>query len=368
MPTPILASPVLVSMMLLVQPAEPAAPHTLVQTDRLVETIKALPTKRAAMASDEHKAGLRQTEAWLFDQLTAMGLAPQRHSFVWGSPAALVGEPTVGEADLTWNNIIVDLKGTDLPQEVLVVGAHFDAVPMGPGADDNATGTAAVLELARVLKDRPMRRTVRLALFNLEEAGLVGSSAYVVDWRKKNPVRLPATPGGEIPPLPPGQETIHGMMSLEMLGYFSDEPNSQRSPLPAQPGVFEPPTVGDSIAVVGLQRDRSFIRKLATAFAKAEPDLKVTKVDFLPTPIPDMTRSDHRPFMAMKVPAVMVTDTANFRNPNYHKATDTLDTLDLKRYTQVVRAVAAAVYTLAEPAGTAPDPAPAPAPAAPSNP
>jgi Zn-dependent M28 family amino/carboxypeptidase len=326
-------------------PAQPAPPQDMVEGDRLMATIRDLPAKRSAIGSPAHKEGLRATQTLLRERLAALGLTPTVHEFAWPSPAARMGEdedaPPQNEP-VTWQNILVDLPGTDLKHEVLLISGHFDAVPMGPGADDDGTGTAAILELARVLKNRPTRRTIRLALFNLEETGLVGSTAYAKSLRD-------GARAGAHPADPPG-ETIIGMASLEMLGYFSDEPDSQKSPIPPQPGVFEPPTVGDSICVVGIARDQTFIRRLVAEMRAAAPALKVTSVDFLPVPIPDVTRSDHRAFMAMKVPAVMVTDTANFRNPHYHQPTDTIDTIDAARYTLVVRAMAGAAYAIAEPA------------------
>lgn len=328
--------------------AAPPEPASLVSTERLVETIRSLPEKRAALGSPEHREGLRKAESLLAERLRALGLTPTMHAFTWGSPGAEIDDPS-DTGQITWHNIIVDLPGTDLKDEVLVVGAHFDAVPMGPGADDNATGTAAALELARILKDYPTRRTIRIAFFNLEEVGLVGSSAYAADWKKTH---QPAPSAPEAPPAPAtlqNPETIVGMLSLEMLGYFSDEPNSQKSPIPTQPGVFEAPTVGDSIALVGIARDKAFIRELSGAMLASAPGLKTTVVDFVPVALPDMTRSDHRPFMALRVPALMVTDTANFRNPHYHKATDSLETLDLARFTLVVRGLTGAVHQIARP-------------------
>jgi Zn-dependent M28 family amino/carboxypeptidase len=196
-----------------------------------------------------------------------------------------------------------------------------------------------------VLKDHPTKRTIRLVFFNLEECGLIGSSLYVTqarpDWKAGKNQDGQAQPA---------KEKIVGMVSLEMLGYFSDEPNSQKSPLPAIKDVFDPPTVGDTIAVVGLKGDQAFISKLTGGMQKSAPELKLTIVDFLPFPIPDMTRSDHRPFMLAGVPAVMVTDTANFRNPNYHQPTDTVETIDARRFTLVAKAIAGATYELAEPA------------------
>ncbi|GJQ29431.1 MAG: hypothetical protein HBSAPP03_13150 [Phycisphaerae bacterium] len=306
-------------------------PQDQIETDRLMGFIRDLPTRRAPLGGEEHREGLRATEQLLTDRLAALGFEPTRHAFQWSLPrsAPKEGQPVPDAESMTWHNILIDLPGTDLKDEVLLVGAHFDAAPKAPGADDNGTGTSALLELARVLKDQPRRRTIRLVFFNLEETGLIGSTKYVAGLPKDGP------------------QKIVGMISLEMLGYFSDEPDSQKSPIPKVEGVWEPPTVGDSIAVVGIARDRPFSQKLIGEMGKAEPKLKITVVDFLPIPVPDMMRSDHRPFVMAGLPAVMITDTANFRNPHYHQPTDTIDTLDPVRFTYVVKAVAGAVHALA---------------------
>lgn len=331
--------------------AEPPNPAEVVQQHRLMKTLASLPTKRAALGDQEDQAGLKATQQLILDELRGMGLAPRLHEFRWSIPARNWPRPGQGEpqnpaADAaqaeveatTWNNIIVDLPGADLPREVLLLGAHFDAVVGTPGADDNGTGVAALLELARVLNGLPTRRTIRLVFFNLEEVGLVGADRYVdafVAEQKAKPENQ--------------QETIIGMVSLEMLGYFSDEPNSQKSPIPAIPGVFEPPTIGDSIAVVGIARHQAFSGRLSGAMLAAAPGLKVTRVDFLPAPIPDMLRSDHTPFLMAGLPAVMLTDTSNFRNPHYHAATDTVETIDAARFTLVVQGLGGASAAIAEP-------------------
>lgn len=323
-------------------------PHEAVEEARLFQTIRSLPIKRSPLPDEEHRIGLNRALTLLTDELRSLGHAPRLQDFVWTFPLRRLNAPGTTDsntpppdpADATFTNIIVDLPGRESPHEVILVSAHYDAVPHCPGADDDGTGVAAVMELARVLKNRPTRRTIRLVLFTLEEAGLIGSNHYVTDWVKQSKL-----PGPDNQP----RERIIGMISLEMLGYFSDEPDSQKSPIPKLEGVFDPPTIGDSICIVGIARHQSFSGPLAKAMKSASPDLKITLVDFLPVPVPDMTRSDHRPFLLAGLPGVMITDTANFRNPHYHRPTDTIDTLDPRRFTLVVRAVAGAVYELAGP-------------------
>lgn len=319
--------------------APAAGARPVVERARLVEFIRALPTQRAADGDEAHRTGLRAAEDLVIERLGALGLRPEAQEFMWRprlrrDPNTPLPEPS------TWRNILVEFPGTDLAHEVVVVGAHIDAVPNSPGADDNASGAAALLELARVLKDEPRRRTLRLIFFNLEEVGLVGSRAYVESLDNAARAR------------------IVGMVSLEMLGYYSDAPGSQQSPIPPIEGVWDPPTVGDTIALVGLARDRAFSTRLVEAMLEAESRVKVTRADFLPVPVPDMMRSDHAPFVAAGLAGFMLTDTANFRNPHYHTPGDTLETLDLERYERVVRSVAGALVTLGNAESWAPEAAP----------
>jgi len=325
-----------------------APPQERVESERLLATIRELPAKRAAMGDEAHRAGLVETEELLLRRLKELGYTPWVQEFKWAVPARnFGGEPGAPPIEPhPWRNIFVDLPGTDLAGEVLLISAHFDAVPGSPGADDDGTGTAAILELARVLKDQPTRRTIRLALFNLEECGLIGSTRYVMSLNRDD---APNAPGGPVE-VAKKKESIIGMVSLEMLGYFTDAPGSQRSPIKKIEGVFDPPTVGDGIAIVGVAKHRDFSGRFADEMVKACPTLKVVRADFLPAPVPDMMRSDHRPFVLAGIAGVMLTDTADFRNPNYHKATDTVETLDPVRFTLVVKAVAAAVTAIAEPA------------------
>ncbi len=334
------------------QPDRP--PQDAVDRDRLMAAIAALPTQRAADGGPDDWKGLRATEDLILDRLRALGLDPKTNDLGWRphfrKPDRTAAEPTqpVPEPPV-FRTISVDLPGRDLPSEVLLLSAHLDAAPGAPGADDDGTGVAALLEIATILRDRPMRRTVRLVFFNLEEVGLVGSTQYALDLhRGDKPAGLPGDAPADAP-----VESIFGMASLEMLGYFSDAPGSQKSPIPAIKGVFEPPTVGDFIALVTTQGHKDFVRRLSDQMTGSAPGLKTGLVDFAPDPPftpAHLLRSDHAPFLALGIHAVMITDTANFRNPHYHTPGDTAATIDADRFTLVVRGLVGATYALAEPA------------------
>lgn len=213
-----------------------------------------------------------------------------------------------------------------------MVGAHFDSFEGSGGADDNGTGTAALLELARTLKDSAPERTIRLVFFTLEENGLIGSRHHLALWKSKR-----AT-----------EEKLVGMISLEMLGYYTDAEGSQKSPIPAIKGIFEPPTVGNFIAVTGIKKHQAFSGKLGRVMGEAQDKVPVMMADMFPIAPPDLLRSDHAPFLLEGVPAVMITDTANFRNGNYHKATDTVETIDAARFGAVVVALDKAIRELSK--------------------
>lgn len=342
-----------------------AGPEEKVEQERLMATLRALPTARAALGDAASREGLKKTEEQLIAALKELGYTVREHEFKWALPARNWNKEEGGEEpkaeEHTYRNLIVEIAGKELPGEVVIVGAHFDAVPTAPGADDNGSGTAALLELARVLKDEPMKRTVRLVFFNLEEVGLVGSSRYVKELREAGVVgkKEEKSEAGSRKPESDAakqedkgkekggaKEKIVGMISLESIGYFSDEPGSQKSPIPPIKGVFEPPTVGDGITLVGFQRDKAFVDSLKKGMNAASAEMRVDAYAF-PMALPDLLRSDHAPFYGAGVPAVMLTDTANFRNPNYHKPTDTVETIDAKRFTQVVKGLAGAVVEVA---------------------
>ena len=187
----------------------------------------------------------------------------------------------------------------------VLVGAHYDAVPGTPGADDNASAMAVLLAAAQVIGPS---NDVCFVAFNGEECDLLGSRGFV---ERLGPNRL---------------EEVH---VLEMVGYASQEPDSQRNPIPP----MRVPTVGDFLGLVGTHRSRRALdRVLALAGSSTLP---VQGLYLPPVPLaairrlaPHVLRSDHAPFWEAGIPALMWTDTAEFRNPNYHSTFDTPETLD----------------------------------------
>lgn len=214
-------------------------------------------------------------------------------------------------------NLEVALAGTERPDEIVVVGAHYDTYPGTPGADDNASGTAALLALARRFAGSQSQRTLRFVAFTNEEPPYfqkptMGSWAYAHRSRELN-------------------ENLVCVLSLETLAYYSDQPDSQRYPPPL--GLVYP-SVGDFVGVVGNVASRPLVHRVLTSLRR---NLQFpTQAGAVPGVMPGVGWSDHWSFWQEGYPAVMVTDTAIFRNPNYHRASDTPDTLDYARLTRVV--------------------------------
>lgn len=210
---------------------------------------------------------------------------------------------------------------------VLVIGAHYDAWNGTPGADDNASGVAGLLELARLLSATPPTRPVELVAFTLEEPPFfrtedMGSMRHARSLR------------GE------GRE-VRLMLSLEMIGYFRDEPGSQRYPTRALKLLY--PERGDFIALVGAYRDFGEMRRVKGLF-KGAAGLRAVSIN-APAFVQGVDFSDHASYWRHGMPAIMVTDTAFQRNPNYHGTGDTPETLDYERMAQVVQGVFAVATT-----------------------
>lgn len=217
-------------------------------------------------------------------------------------------------------NIDVVLEAPKINPDVIVVGAHYDSAQGTPGANDNATGTAAVLELARLLgdlKDNAAKR-IRLVLFVNEERPYYGTP----EMGSLNFARLLAERG----------EQVIAMYSLETIGYFSDAPGSQKYPKPFG-AVFA--DKGDFISFVGMLNSRPLVQDTMRSFRShtAFPTIGGVSPGF----IPGIAWSDHWSFAQYGFQAVMVTDTAPFRYPHYHRPTDTPDKIDTEKLARVVK-------------------------------
>ena len=219
-------------------------------------------------------------------------------------------------------NLILNLPGL-LPQSPILVGAHYDTVPGSPGADDNATGVAVLLELARAIATHPALYPVRLVAFDLEELG-VGSKIYAEALRRQ------------------GQK-LRLMMSLEMLGYCDRRPNSQRYPAPFLQRFY--PNSGDFIALIGNFKTIPDLIRLSRNMRQSIP-CEWLPVDNRGLLLPDTRRSDHAHFWDQGYGAIMVTDTADLRNPHYHKGSDRLETLDLPFLTGVCQGLIQSIRLL----------------------
>jgi len=261
----------------------------------------------ADLASHErnlkHPQGLEAAASVIESTLASLGHRPVAQRFA------------AGNAEV--RNIEIEIGGGALREQIVVVGAHYDALPGTPGANANASGVAALLELARLLHGAKPARTLRLVWFvNMESPYFLTAEMGSVQY-----VRRAASRG----------ERIVAMYALETLGYYTDAPDSQRYPDPL--GLFYPST-GNFVAFVGNLDSRTLVRDSIAAFRRVArvPSEAVAAPSFTP----DIDGSDHAAFWQQGIAAVMVTDTAPYRYPWYHKEQDTADRLDYARFTRVV--------------------------------
>ena len=221
-----------------------------------------------------------------------------------------VREETVPFEGMQSMNILGLKKGSDASAGVFVLAAHYDTVEGSPGADDNASAVSALLETARCLQNSQFKTSLLFAGFTLEEYGFVGSRHFLEQGEN-------------------GINGFHGMISLEMVGFCNPQSGSQNYPPYIDSTQY--PDSGDFIAIVGNEPSATLAHSIAEVMDQSVPPLAVEKlvVPGRGDQFREVTLSDHFPFWENNIPAVMVTDTAFLRNPNYHQPSDTLDTLDI---------------------------------------
>lgn len=278
-----------------------------INPERLLRDVEALSFMR-------YEVGDRQRAAEYIERsLTAAGWQVARQPFGTGE--------TAGE------NLIATRPDAPPDRPKLLLAAHYDTVKDSPGADDNATAVATVLEAARLLDSQDTPCALELVLFDREEAGLEGSEAFVADTARRQGVR--------------------GAVVMDMIGYGCDLAGCQS--YPAMLPIAPPTDRGNFLAVIGDRPHPDLIQafhQIADA-----PSADVTPVLSLAVPLlgdltPDLLRSDHTPFWKAGIGAVLLTDTANFRNPHYHQPSDTPDTLNAAFFLGSARLVVKAVDLL----------------------
>lgn len=253
----------------------------------------------------ENLNALNEVSTYIFEELSLYA------DTVYFQPYELNGK--------VYRNVVSRFGPRDKP--LLVLGAHYDVCGEQPGADDNASGVSGLLEIARQLKGKQLNRQIELVAYTLEEPPhfrrkSMGSFVHAESLLHRNTL-------------------VEGMVSIEMIGYFSDEIKSQHYPLPIL--ALKYGRTGDFITVVKKMNGGSFSRRFAARFKKT--GMVKTEIFSGPKALPGIDFSDHLNYWKFGFDAVMITDTAFYRNKNYHESTDTIETLDLKRMAAVVDAL-----------------------------
>jgi Zn-dependent M28 family amino/carboxypeptidase len=236
--------------------------------------------------------------------------------------------PHLGKNRLFFKNVIAQLPGQS--NETIVIGAHYDTAFGTPGADDNASGIAVLLEVSRLLKmiETPLHKKITFAAFTNEEPPFSRTSAM----GSAHFVKSAITKG----------EKISFMLCLEMLGFYTDQPRSQSYPLFLK---YFYPDRGDFIAIVGNLRSHGYVKRIKQFFEK-ETKIAVESLS-APRFVRGVDFSDHMNFWTAGIPAVMLTDTAFFRNPHYHQPTDKIETLDFQKMAEVAKGAASFILEMA---------------------
>lgn len=263
----------------------------------------------------ENPGSLQQAADYIEAEFNRAGLPPQRQVY-----------------DRDYRNIVAEIKGTVSPDEIILIGAHYDTVWLSPGADDNASGVAVLLELARMLVSRRFEKSMRFVAFTNEEqpfaeSAAMGSRVYAERSRHHG-------------------ENIIAMYSLEMLGFYADEPGSQQYPSALLSWIY--PDTASFIAFVANPLSGMLLGRSLRSFRR-HSDFPVQGLMAPERLVPDIRRSDHASFWDAGYPALMITDTASYRNINYHTVGDVPRTLDYLKMADLAGSLGLMFANLARP-------------------
>lgn len=280
-------------------------PDPEISIDNMKQTVQYLSTISPHRNYKNIKS-LEKSAQYISEKLISYGLAPKSQKF------EVLGN--------TYENVIASVGPEKGPR--MVVGAHYDVCGDQPGADDNASAVAGLLEIARFLKKHASELSFKVdfVAYTLEEPPFFGTTNMGSYVHAKS--------------LHENNISVRGMICLEMIGYFTEQKNSQKYPLSIMRLIY--PATGNFISVVSNFKSSSLAKQVARHL-KATP----IKVETLKAPsfITGVDFSDHRNYWEFGYDAVMITDTAFYRNSNYHKPSDTMDTLDFDRMKEVVTGI-----------------------------
>ncbi len=264
---------------------------------------------------------------WLPQKLTAAAKFIEK---TWQAQNFVVQHQEYDARGVKSTNLIIEIPGNSRAGEIVIIGAHYDSVSGSPGANDNGSGVAALLEISRLLRGTENARTIRLVAFTNEEPPFflgrdMGSRVYASRARQQ-------------------QENIVGMLSLETMGYYSEAPDSQEYPFPFS---FFYPDTANFIGFVGNIGSRRLVRSCLAAFRRTT--LFPSEGTAAPGWITGIGWSDHWSFWREGYKAIMITDTAFFRYKHYHTLQDTPEKIDYDRLARVTKGLAEVVTDLANP-------------------
>jgi peptidase M28-like protein len=268
---------------------------------------------RSSLNAEQTEAVLAYLEA----RMAALGYATYREA--------------AGDFGLvTQTNLFAEIRGSSEPEVICEIGAHFDTVSRSPGADDNGSGVTGVLQVAAALRGFQPKRSIRFCFFAAEEVGLRGSAAHVALVKERG-------------------EEVDGLLNLEMIGYYSEEPDSQGAPIRV-PIIASLPYTADFILVAGNFNSGGLGNIYERCIDRYVPELKYYSANRLAGFFADAARSDHSSYWDAGLRGIMISDTSEFRNHNYHRPTDTIDTIN---FIFLSRVTLAATATMVEWAGRA---------------
>lgn len=293
-----------------------------VNQTKLLSTLEAIVGERHFTAAPNKLAEVR---TFIKDAFSDANIQTEGHDFVL--------------SNTNMQNILGRKPGAKDEGITYIIDGHFDGVPNSPAADDNGSAIAGMLEALRILSLYSFENSIRFIGFDAEELGLVGSQNYIVNGIKPF-------------------EDIRGVLNLEMIGFYSNEPNTQILPAgfgflfpqAAQKVVFDQ-NRGNFLFTCANTNSNPLLKAFKDASAKYVPKLRLITVSVPGTGsiAPDLRRSDHAPFWDAGLEALMITDTSEFRNSNYHTTKDKTDTLNLEFMQKVVQATLATIAELAIP-------------------